>query len=45
VDFRRACVDADVKPGVNGIHQHQKKKMKADGKENMSMKDIEINVS
>jgi len=45
MDFRRACVDADVKPGVNGIHRHQRQKMKAGGKENKIMTDIEINAS
>jgi len=43
--FRRGCVDVDVKPGANGIQQHRKKKMRAGGKENRSMKNIEINVS
>lgn len=43
--FRRDCADADAKPGVSGIQQRQMKKMKASGKENKIMSDIEINVS
>ena len=43
--FHRGYADADAKPGVHGILQHQKKKMKAAGKENRIMKNINMSVS
>ncbi len=43
--FLRAYADADARLGVNGIHQPQKKKTKAGGRENIITKDIKINVS